>query len=137
VLHCNFKVDFEIDSVSHSLTCIICVKQGDTLGPALFIIYISPIMITWRKAHNRPLCIFRTQEEFKITGKRYNTKGTEYADDIAVLFDSRLSLEVFAPLLIGHFQKFGIEIMYVIKISQIDHIAKQKYFLSPILRELI
>jgi len=135
--HCYFKVDFEIDFVPHSLACVIGVKQGDTLGPTLFIIFSATIMITWRKAHNRPLCIFRTKEDFKITDKRYNTKGTEYADDIAVLFDSRLSLEVFAPLLIGHFQKFGIEIMYVIKISQIDHIAKQKYFLSPILRELI
>jgi len=79
VLHCYFKVDFEIDFVPHSLACVIGVKQGDTLGPALFIIFSATIMITWRKAHNRPLCIFRTKEDFKITDKRYNTKGTDFA----------------------------------------------------------
>ena len=33
VLHANFVVKFTVDDVTQSLDCIICVKQGDILGP--------------------------------------------------------------------------------------------------------
>eukprot|EP00111_Clytia_hemisphaerica_P018594 TCONS_00054984-protein len=60
-LHQNFKVNFEVDNVSHSINCTIGVKQGNILGPVLFVMYIAAIMITWRKRYDRPLCIFRTK----------------------------------------------------------------------------
>ena len=90
-LHMNFEVKFEYDGVSHTLKCTIGVKQGDILGPVLFIIFIAAIMETWRIRFDRPLCLFRSKRDFKMTGRRYNMKGTdfsvddsEYADDTAV-----------------------------------------------------
>ena len=86
-------------------------------GPALFTFYIAAIMITWRQAYDRPLCWFRTLNDSKLTGRRFNKKGTdftiddsEYADDTAVLFESREDLVEFAPLLMNHFRRFGMEI---------------------------
>ena len=74
-------------------------------------------MITWRKIHQRPLCIFRTKNDFKLTGRRHNSKGTdfdvddsEYADDTAVVFNSREDIETYSPLLVKHFDCFGMEI---------------------------
>ena len=117
LLHATFKVTFEVDSVSHTMPTSIGVKQGDILGPALFIIFIAAVMITWRKIHKRPLCIFRTKNDSQLTGRRYNSKGTdfdvddsEYADDTAVMFNSREDTEFYSPLLVDHFDSFGMEI---------------------------
>jgi len=61
-------------------------------------------MITWRTRYNRPLCMFRTKDNFCLTGRKINTTGldfafddSEYADDTAVLFDSRNDLVEFTP----------------------------------------
>ena len=117
LLHANFKVNFEIDSVTHTMPCTIGVKQGDILGPVLFVIYIAAIMISWRTLHQRPLCVYRTKEDFVLTGRRYNTKGSEfsvddseYADDTAVVFETRSDVVTYSPLLMNHFEKFGMEI---------------------------
>ena len=116
-LHKSINVKFTVDDVTNEMNCTIGVKQGDILGPVLFTMYIAAIMISWRAAHNRPVCIFRTKEDFVLTGRRHNTKGedfgledSEYADDTAVLFESRENVEEFTPLLIAHFQRFGMEV---------------------------
>ena len=87
------------------------------MDPMLFTIFIAATMITWRKMYDRPLCIFTTKKDFILTGGRSTTKridfslrDSEYADDTAVLFDSRETLETFSPLLINHFEKFGMEV---------------------------
>ena len=74
-------------------------------------------MITWRTAYDGSLCIFRSKPDFILTGRSVRAYGeefalsdSEYADDTALLFDSRASLEYGAPLLITHFARFGMEV---------------------------
>ena len=81
-------------------------------SPDLFVIYIAAIMLTWRKSFDRPVCIFFTKNDFQLTGRRFNTVGSafEVDDDTAILFETRDDLAVYSPLLITHFDKFGMEI---------------------------
>ena len=116
-LHANVQVKFTVNEVTNTIQCIIGVKQGDILGPLLFLFFLEAVMVTWRKLHERPLCLYYTKYDDILTGRRYNTKGeefslpdSEYADDTAVLFVSRESLVVTTPLLIAHFARFGLEI---------------------------
>ena len=113
----RFSLIFQVclnPAVTHILSNIINVNQGGILGSILFTIFIAAIMITWRKLYDRPLCIFRTKKDFISTRHRPTTKGidfslsnSEYADNTTVLFDSR---EIFSPLLLNHFEKFGMKV---------------------------
>ena len=74
-------------------------------------------MMSWRKLHDRPLCLYRTKEDFIMTGRRPSTKGSEfhvddseYADDTAILFDNRSDTVTYSPLLVTHFRCYGMEI---------------------------
>ena len=118
-LHANVEVKFVINDVTKSIESIIGVKQGDILGPLLFIFYLAAVMISWRKTYDRPVCIFNTKFDDVLTGRRYNTKrgveefslpDSEYADDTAVLFTTRTSAKFFIPLLLNHFARFGLEV---------------------------
>ena len=52
------------------------------------------------------------KNDFQLTGRRFNTVGSafEVDDDTAILFETRDDLAVYSPLLITHFDKFGMEI---------------------------
>ena len=69
-LHATVKVKFEIDGVERTLMQIIGVKQGDVLGPDLFIFLIAAIMESWRATHDYDLTTFRTARDFEMTGRR-------------------------------------------------------------------
>jgi len=94
-LHEKFEVKFTVDDVTHTMTCNIGVKQGDVLDPILFTFFLAAVMITWRATTNLPLCIFRSKQDAKMTGRsyrygeEYKVHDSECADDIALVLDTR------------------------------------------------
>ena len=116
-LHKNFEVKFTVDEVTQTLKCTIGVKQGDILGPTLFTFFIAAVMITWRATSSVPACIFRSKKDVVMTGRSYRAYGeefsfqdSEYADDTAIIFESRYDLEIGVPLIMNHFVRFGMEV---------------------------
>ena len=124
-MHKNVEVLFEVDGVKKKLNSIIGVKQGDLLGPELFTFYMSAVLETWRSLHSYDLCIMRSKEDFILTGRNHKTGGknlngkrftefavsdSEYADDTAIPFTSRSDAEVYTPLLMEHFRRWGLEV---------------------------
>ena len=90
-LNKNVNVKFTTGTVTHILSSIISVKQGDLLGPILFTIFIAAIMITWTKMYDRPLCIFRTKQGFILTGRRSTTRGFDFSRSMLALVISQIS----------------------------------------------
>jgi hypothetical protein len=116
-LHKRVVVKFSVDGKVHTLLSIIGVKQGDILGPILFLFFIAAVMITWKKTYNRSLCIFRTKPDFIMTGRSFRARGeeltvadSEYADDTALLFEDRAETDIGVPHVMTHFDRFGMEV---------------------------
>ena len=76
------------------------------------------VMQTWHATDTRQLCIFYSKPDDTLTGRSFRARGGEefslpdsqYADDTAVLFTSRESLENTIHALLAHFARFGLEI---------------------------
>ena len=116
-LHKSVIVKFEVDGVAASLLSIIGVKQGDLLGPILFTFCIAAIMMTWRSEHTYDLCLFRSRDDFEMTGRPPAEQGddftivdSEYADDTGMPFTSRKDLEEQTPNVMTHFERWGMEV---------------------------
>lgn len=116
-LHKDVLVKFEVEGLEHEVNCTIGVKQGDILGPVLFIIFMAGVMSDWRKITDCPAIVFLSKPDNVITGRPPTAKETpfelndsEYADDTAVLFDSRQSAVEYCPLIVNHFREYGMEI---------------------------
>ena len=87
---------FEVEGTFHEVNCTIDVKQGDVLGPVLFIMFMAGVMTSWRNSTDCPSLTFFTREDFTLTGRKHTDAGqeftlddSEYADDTAALFDPR------------------------------------------------
>ena len=116
-LHERVIVSFDVEGVKREMPSIIGVKQGDLLGPDLFIFLICAIMDSWAATHSYPLCVMRSRPDFVLTGRRPATRGedftvsdSEYADDTGLPFESRADVEEQTPELIVHFGRWGMEI---------------------------
>ena len=124
-LHRTVKVNFTVDEVREVMLSIIGVKQGDLLGPQLFIFHICAIMMSWRAEHNDDyeMCTFRTKMDAVVRSRSPVTGGksgrnctefkvsdSEYADDTGLVFCDRESVARMAPVINDHFRRWGMEV---------------------------
>ena len=112
-LHNEFKVKVTVDDVISTITCVTGVKQGNILGPVLFIFFIETVMITWNATNNATYCIFYSKNDAKQTGRSYRTKGkkvllldSEYADYTAILFDKHEDLTNGVNIIVTYVARF-------------------------------
>lgn len=116
-LHATYEIKFTVDGVTRYIRSIVGVKQGDILGPILFTFFLAAIMITWNRVSNIPICLFRSKEDFKLTGRNFRVTGedvplqdSEYADDTGLLFECRFDIVNGSRLFLRHFDLFGMEV---------------------------
>ena len=119
ILHAVVKVRFNIDGIEVVLDSIIGVKQGDILGPILFVLFIAAIKIAWHMSHKYNLCVYRSKPDWVLHGRSHKAgRRTDefavpesmYADDTAVVFCSRRDVEEQCPQINHHFFRFGMEV---------------------------
>ena len=118
--HASVLVRFEADGVLQILESIIGVKQGDLLGPKLFVLFKAGITESWRAtAPQYELATFRSRPDYVLTGRRHSTGSSTdefsvdesaYADDVGAIFCSRADLQAQAPALIRHYSRWGMEV---------------------------
>jgi hypothetical protein len=104
-------VDTEIDSS-------IGVRQGSCEGPVLFLFIMQAALETliWPEGVEKPQ--FRTRQHGKTMGEKWDRKreatlfelwASLFADDCAVIFNSREELVLGTQHLYSHLRKFGLE----------------------------
>ena len=55
-------VQLSIDGAEAEIESIIGVKQGDVLGPIIFIIYMVDLTNTWKQKEDTSPCLFRSKQ---------------------------------------------------------------------------
>ena len=108
----------KIGSVDYVIDSSIGVRQGSCEGPVLFLFIMQAAMETllWPEGIEKPQ--FRTREEGKTMGEKWDRmRGAKtfelwaslFADDCAVMFNSREELVLGTQHLYSHLRKFGLE----------------------------
>ena len=116
-LHQEVTINFEVAGYNKSLNNTVGVKQGDTLGPLLFLFYIAAILKSWRLTTTTAPCVFMSNPDFIISGRNHLSQGdifmfrdSAYTDDTVVAFINRENTELGVNQLISHFSRFGMQI---------------------------
>ena len=117
-LHKGAKIKVKIGDVDHEIDSSIGVRQGSCEGPVLFLFIMQAAMETlvWPNGVGKP--VFRTRMGGKTMGEKWDRKrgvtsfdfwASLFADDCAVLFNSRMELISGTQHLFHHLRKFGLE----------------------------
>jgi hypothetical protein len=122
-LHANVKVRFELEGEDTIVVSTVGVKQGDILGPILYLFHGIGMMMVWRARCGKDRCVYRTKFDDVLTGRRWKTGGNSgrsclvfeitdsiYADDTADFYCSRKDVDKWVPLLYQCFDDFGLEV---------------------------
>jgi len=74
-------------------------------------------MKTWRSSHSYTLYCVNIKADFQLTCRKHIDKGDEskigdskYVDDIAFIFESRADCERQTPLIVKHFDRWGLQV---------------------------
>jgi len=72
--HSTVNVKFSVGEVEMVIESTIGVKQGDLLGPQLFIFHICAIMQAWMYEYNSQyrLCRFRTTAQGAVSSQKWD-----------------------------------------------------------------
>jgi hypothetical protein len=117
-LHKNAKVKVKIGDVDSEIDSSIGVRQGSCEGPVLFLFVMQAALETlnWPEGVEKPQ--FRTRQHGKTMGEKWDRKreatmfelwASLFADDCAVIFNSREELVLGTQHLYSHLRKFGLE----------------------------
>ena len=115
-LHEGATVKFKVGDIDTSLPSTIGVRQGSCEGPALFLFIMQAALETMEWPVDQPL--FCTLEEGVTMGQNIRKKKgvttfslwkSLFADDCAVLFNTREDMIKGANYLFNHLQLFGLQ----------------------------
>ncbi len=122
------------------------VKQGDNLGPILFIFVIQAVSITLDKKWNfqkpnfrwRPFSIIG-RPQGSLTGMNYRNKGQScsqwksyYVDDAAFLLLNRSDATEASKLIVSHFRRFGLTVHAGVRNTEESSKTEAMYFPAPL-----
>jgi hypothetical protein len=116
-LHANAKVQVEIDGEDSEVAVTIGVRQGSCEGPVLFLFIMQAAMETfeWPEGMTKPE--YRTREDGKTMGEcSFRKRGASsfhfwaslFADDCALIFETREDLIAGTDAIYAHLRKFGL-----------------------------
>jgi hypothetical protein len=145
-LYTDVTIHMKIGSKTESFGSTCGVKQGDNLGPILFIFVIQAVSITLDKKWNfqkpnfrwRPFSIIG-RPQGSLTGMNYRNKGQScsqwksyYVDDAAFLLLNRSDATEASKLIVSHFRRFGLTVHAGVRNTEESSKTEAMYFPAPL-----
>ena len=115
-LHEDVKVKLKVGSADACFSATIGVKQGDNMAPVLFLFYMQAAIQIMEQEWPVSKPHFKFKMDSKLTGRSHTAYGTTfdfwsclYADDSALLFESRADLTQGAKHAFDTLARFGLQ----------------------------